>query len=45
MILEGEKKDSEAKILNLESRESTTSQQVEELKTRVEELVKQKESM
>ena len=36
IIMEGEKKDFEARISDLESRESATSQQVGELKTQVE---------
>ena len=44
-IMEGERKDFEARISHLESSKSEESQQVEELKTRVEELVEQKGSM
>ena len=44
VIMEGERNDFEARISQLEPRESVKSQQVEELKTQVEELVKQKES-
>ena len=39
MIMEGEQKDYEDRILELESRESVTIQQVGELKTQVEDLV------
>ena len=45
MIMEGERSDSEARISYLESRELGANQQVEELKARVEELVRQKESL
>ena len=45
IIMEGEKRDFEAKISELESRESATSQQVGELKTQVEELVVHKGSL
>ena len=43
--MEGEKRDFEAKISELESRESVVSQQVGELKTQVEDLVAQKGSL
>ena len=43
--MEGEKRDFEAKNLELESKESVESQQVGELKTQVEELVVQKGSL
>ena len=39
VIMEGERNDFEAIISQLESKESVASQQVEELKNRVEELV------
>ena len=45
MIMEGEKKYFEAKILELEWRESATSQHMRELRTQVEELVVQKGSL
>ena len=45
MIMEGEKKYFEDNISELESRESATSQQMEELRTQVEELVAQKGSL
>ena len=45
IIMEGEKKDFEARISELESRESAANQQVGELKTQVEELVVQKGSL
>ena len=45
MILEGEKKDFEAKILELESRESATCQEMGEFRTRVGELVTQNKSL
>ena len=45
IIMEGEKKDFEARISELESRESVVSQQVGELKTQVEGMVAQKGSL
>ena len=45
MILEGEKKDYEAKILELESRHSATRQQMGEFRTQVEDLVTQNRSL
>ena len=45
IIMEGEKNDFEAWISQIDSRDSAANQQVEELKTRVEELVKEKESL
>ena len=44
-VMEGEKGVFEAKILELEPREFVTSQQVGELKNRVEELAAQKRSL
>ena len=40
-ITEGEKKDLESKILELETQRSTINRQIEELRTRVEELEEQ----
>ena len=45
MILEGENKDSKAKILELESRDPTTCQQMGELRTQVGELVTENRSL
>ena len=42
MIMEGDRSDFEAQITHLESRELATNQKVEELKTKMEELVRHK---